>query len=231
MVLKIRKTNFHCQLGFQEIKGVMLGPLLSIRQWKSSANPSPTRSRIRCSKCFNCQVGRMAGRFSTLFKDLGHRAGTGMSWVYTVHMIHPPLSPEVFLADNARIMVAKSKESNAMRNFHGFPRSTSGKSMLNQACPLQELKPSDFMGVDFGEAFGDAFGDAFGVALGVALGVAVRGVAGARAFRLGASGLAVPQPFLASLGWHFGFEWQGFLDSRHWRPQWKTGWQTAIYPV
>lgn len=56
------------------------------------------------------------------------------------------------------------------------------------------------MGVDFGEAFGDAFGDAFGVALGVALGVAVRGVAGARAFRLGASGLAVPQPFLASLG-------------------------------
>jgi len=56
------------------------------------------------------------------------------------------------------------------------------------------------MGVDFGEALGDAFGDAFGVALGVALGVAVRGVAGALAFRLGASGLAVPQPFLASLG-------------------------------
>ena len=52
------------------------------------------------------------------------------------------------------------------------------------------------MGVDFGEALGDAFG----VALGVALGVAVRGVAGALAFRLGASGLAVPQPFLASLG-------------------------------
>lgn len=57
----------------------------------------------------------------------------------------------------------------------------------------------DFMGVDFGEALGDAFGDAFGVALGVALGVAVRGVAGALAFRLGASGLAVPQPFLSAI--------------------------------
>lgn len=100
----------------------MLGPLLSIRQWKSSANPSPTRSRMRCSKCFNCQVGRMAGRFNTLFKDLGHRAGTGISWVYTVHMIRPPLSPEAFLADNARIMVAKSKKSNAMRNFNWFSK-------------------------------------------------------------------------------------------------------------
>lgn len=66
----------------------------------------------------------------------------------------------------------------------------------------------DFMGVDFGDAFGDAFGVALGVALAVALavalgvaarGVSARGVAGARAFRLGASGLAVPQPFLAAI--------------------------------
>ena len=64
----------------------------------------------------------MAGRFNTLFKDLGHRAGTGISWMYTVHMIRSPLSPEVFLADNARIIVAKSKESNAMRNFNWFSK-------------------------------------------------------------------------------------------------------------
>jgi len=89
----------------------------------------------------------MAGRFNTLFKDLGHRAGTGISWVYTVHMIRSPLSPEVFLADNARIMVAKSKESNAMRNFNWFSKISIWEINAESACPLQELNPTLIVGV------------------------------------------------------------------------------------